>query len=131
MVALKQKETKKEESRRLREREEQEKARKEEEKQKDLREEEVRIMRTWNEEKSQQHIEKFKGYRGDKRCRKCNWFGHMAHQCKREEIEAERELRGGSCENRWELLRCRVMRCNEERGAVRSMRREAQQEVKC
>ena len=54
----------------------------------------------------------------------------MAHQCRREEIEAERELRGESCENRWEPLRCRVMRCNEEKEAARSMRRETQQEVK-
>ena len=28
-------------------------------------------------------------------------------------------------------MRCRVMRCDEEREAVRSMRREAQQEVEC
>jgi len=88
-------------------------------------------MRTWSEKESQRHVEKFRGYRGDKRCRKCNWFGHMAHQCKREEIEAERELRGGLCENRWKPLECRVMRCNEEREAARSVRREVQQEVKC
>ena len=68
-------------------------------------------------------MERFRGYRGDTRCRKCRWFGHMAHHCRRAEIEAERELRGGSCENRWEPLRCRVMRCDEER--------EAQQKVKC
>ena len=76
-------------------------------------------------------MEKFRGYRGDKRCRRCNWFMHMAHQCRREEIKAERKLRGESCENRWELLRCRVMRCDKEREAVHSIRREAQQEVKC
>ena len=76
-------------------------------------------------------MERFRGYRGDKRYRKCNWFGHMAHQCRKEEIKAEKELRGGSGENRWEPLRYRVMRCDEEREAARSMRREAQQEVKC
>jgi len=64
-------------------------------------------------------MEKFRGYRGDKRCRRCNWFGHMAHQCKREEIKAEREQRGGSGENRWEPLRCRVMACKEERRTVK------------
>ena len=115
MVALKQKEIKEEESQRQREQEEQEEARVEEEKQKELREEEIRIMRTWSEEESRQHMEKFRGYRRDKRCRKCNWFGHMAHQCKRKEIEAKRELRGGLCENRWKPLECRVMRCDEER----------------
>ena len=49
----------------------------------------------------------------------------MAHHCRRKEIEAEKELRGGSGENRWEPLRCRVMRCDKEREAVRSIRREA------
>ena len=33
--------------------------------------------------------------------------------------------------NRWKPLECRVMRCDEEREAVRSMRREAQQGMKC
>ena len=103
----------------------------EEEKQKELREEEARTMRTWSEEESRRHVEKFRGYRRDKRCRKCNWFGHMAHQCRREKIEAERELRGESCENRWEPLRCRVMRYDEEREAAHSMRRKVQQEVRC
>ena len=42
----------------------------------------------------------------------------MAHHCRRMEIEAEREQRGGSCENRWEPLRRRVMACEEERVAV-------------
>jgi len=103
----------------------------EEKKQKELREEEVKIMKTWSKEKSRQYMEKLRGYRGDKRCRKCNWFGHMAHQCRREEIEAERELRGGWQENRWEPLRCRVMACNEERRAACSERRKAQQTMKC
>ena len=116
-----------EESQRQRERD----AKKEEEKQNKLKEEEVRMMRTWSEEESQRYVERFRGYRGDTRCRKCGWFGHMAHHCRRAEIEAERELRGGLCENRWELLRCRVMRCDEEREAAHSMRREAQRGVEC
>ena len=55
----------------------------------------------------------------------------MAHHCRRAEIEAERELRGGSAENKWKQLECRVTRYNKEREAVRSMRREVQQQVKC
>jgi len=89
------------------------------------------MMGMWSKEKSQRYVERFRGYRGDKRCRKCSWFGHMAHQCRREEIEAKRELRGGLRENRWEPLRCRVIRCDEEREAARSMGREVQQGVKC
>ena len=76
-------------------------------------------------------MERFRGYRGDTRYRKCGWFGHMVHYCRRAEIEAEREQRGGLQENRWKPLECRVVRCKEEREAVRSVRREAQQEVEC
>ena len=128
MVAIKQKEEKQREEGK-REREGDKKV--EEEKQNKLKEEEIRTMETWSKEESWQYIERFRGYRGDKRCKRCSWFGHMAHQCRRKEIEAERELEGESCENRWELLRCRVMRCDKEREAAHSMRREAQQEVKC
>ena len=103
----------------------------EEEKQNKLKEEEIRIIRMWSEEESQWYVERFRGYRGDKRCKKCSWFGHMAHQCRRKEIEAKRELRGGLEENKWEPLRCRVMMCNEERKAACPSRREAQQAVKC
>jgi len=76
-------------------------------------------------------MERFRGYRRDRRCKKCNWFGHRAYQCKRAKVEAERELRGGSDENRWKPLECRVMRCDKEREAARSTRREAQQGVEC
>ena len=76
-------------------------------------------------------MERFRGYRGDTRCRKCGWFGHMAHHYRRAEIEAEREMRGGLQENRWKPLECRVMRCEEEREAACSIRREAQQTVRC
>jgi len=131
MVALKQKEMREEESRKESQQQREEEKTAEEEKQNKLKEEEVRMMNTWSEEESRRYVEKFRGYRGDKRCRKCSWFGHMAHQCRREEIKAEREMRGGLQENRWEPLRCRVMRCNEEREAARSIRREAQQGMKC
>jgi len=72
----------------------------EEEKQNKLKEEEIRTMGTWSKEESWKYIERFRGYRGDTRCRKCRWFRHMAYYCRRIEIEAEREQRGGSCENR-------------------------------
>ena len=127
MVALRQKEVEEEENRKQREKNE----KKEEEKQIKLKEEEVRTMSTWSEEESQWYVERFRGYRGDTRCKKCSWFGHMAHQCRKAEIEAEREQRGGSQENRWEPLRCRVMRCDKEREAACPIRREAQQGVKC
>jgi len=76
-------------------------------------------------------VERFRGYRGDTRCRKCGWFGHMAHHYRRVEIEAEREQTGGLQENRWKPLECRVMRCDEEREAAHSARREVQQGVEC
>jgi len=62
------------------------------------------MMSTWSEEESQQYVERFRGYRGDKRYKKCSWFGHRAHQCRREEVKAEREQKGESQENRWEPL---------------------------
>jgi len=142
MVAMRQKEIdeqedwrrrerEEEEDWRRREREEEEEKRIEEEKLNKLKEEEVRTMSTWSKEKSRQHVERYRGYRGDKRCKKCSWFGHMVHQCRREEVEAMREQKGESQENRWKPLECRVMRCDEEREAARSMRREAQQGIRC
>jgi len=127
MVALRQKEIEKKENRRQRERGGKEKK----EKQNKLKEKEVRTMETWSKEESRRYVEKFRGYRGDKRCRRCNWFGHTAHQCRREKIEAEREQRGGLNENRWELLRYRVMAYDEKRKVAHSMWREAQQGTKC
>ena len=76
-------------------------------------------------------VERFRGYRGDTRCKKCGWFGHRAHHYRRAEIKAEWEQREGLFENRWELLRCRVIACEKERMAARSVRREVQQLVKC
>ena len=108
MVALKQKKIEEDKQRGEKRRERERDKEAEEEKQNKLKNEEVRVMRTWSEEENRQYVEKFRGYRGDKRCRKCSWFGHVAHQCRREEIEAERELRGGWTENRWELFRVRV-----------------------
>jgi len=115
MVALRQKEMEEEERERKRGHQEEEEAKMEEEKQNKLREEEVRTMRTWSKEESRRYVERFRGYRGDTRYRKCGWFGHMAHHCRRAEIEVEREQTGGLQENRWKPLECRVMRCDEER----------------
>jgi len=131
MVVMRQKEIDEQEDRKRKEGEEEEEKKIEEEKQNKLKEEEVRMMSTWSKEESRQYVEKFRGYRGDKRCRKCSWFGHITHQCRREEVEAEREKKGRLQENRWKTLECRVMRCDEEREAAYSMRREAQQGVKC
>ena len=131
MVALRQKEIGEEENREESRRQREEEAKGEKEKQKELREEEVRIMRGWTKEESREYVERFRGHRRDKRCRKYGWFGHMAHHCRRVEIEAEKEQRGGSDENKWKLLKCRVMACDEERKAACSIRREAQQLVRC
>jgi len=99
MVALRQKKIEEEEVREESRWQREEEARVEEEKLKELREE-VRTMRGWTEEESQRYVEKFKGYRGDTRCRKCGWFGHRAYYCRRVEIEAKKEQRGGLCKNR-------------------------------
>ena len=89
------------------------------------------MMSTWSKEESWKYVERFREYRGDRRCRKCGWFRHIAHHCRRMEIEAERELRGGLYKNGWEPLRSRVMVCEEERMVVHSVRREVQQLIKC
>ena len=107
MVALKQKEIKEEKSREESQRQKERKEQVEERRKKELGEEEVRTMRGWTEEESRRYVKRFRGYRRDKRCKKCSWFGNTAHQCRREEIKAGREQRGGWQENRWELLLCR------------------------
>ena len=88
-------------------------------------------MRGWTEDESWRYVERFRGHRGDRRCRKCGWFRHMAHHCRRMEIKTEREQKRGLYKNRWEPLRCRVMACKEERRVACSIRREAQQLVRC
>jgi len=66
-----------------------------------LRKEEIRTVRGWTKKESWEYMKRFRKYRGDTRCRKCGWFGHMVHHCKQEEVEAEREQRGGLSTNRW------------------------------
>jgi len=125
MVALRQKkieeEEEREEGKRLKEKE----VKEEKEKLEKLREKEVQSMRGWTEDKSWKYVERFRGYRRDMTCRKCGWFGHMAHYCRRMKIKVEREQRG------WQPLRCRVIAYEEERKVACSERREAQQGVKC
>jgi len=36
------------------------------------------------------YIEMMRGRRGDRRCRRCGWFGHLARHCRQKEILAER-----------------------------------------
>ena len=100
MVALKQKEIEEEGQREENQRQKERDVEEKEEKQNKLKEEEIRVIGMWSEEESQWYVERFRRYRGDMRCRKCRWFGHMAHHCRRVEIEAKRKQRGGLWENR-------------------------------
>jgi len=67
MVALKQKEIEEEEQKEERRRERERDKKVEEKKQNKLKEEEVRMMKTWSKEESRQYVERFRGYRGDRR----------------------------------------------------------------
>ena len=80
---------------------------------------------------TQQQLESYKGYRGDQRCKKCSWFGHLVCNCEHEERVAAREWRKGLCGNRWNVPRSRVMGCKEDRREACSIRREVQQGMKC
>ena len=80
---------------------------------------------------TQEQVEKYRGYRGDRRCKRCSWFGHMAYNCQYEERLVAREQRRGLCNNRWNVLKSRVMGCKENRKVVHSEKREAQQGVRC
>jgi len=96
MVAVKQKEIEEEESREKSRQQKEKEREKEKEKQSKLREEEIRRMEEWIEQESRAYVKRYKGYQRDTRCRKCSWFGHMAHYCRKGEIEAEKEQRGGN-----------------------------------
>jgi len=77
-----------------------------------------------------QQLEVYKGYREDRRYKRCSWFGHLARNCEYKERVAAREQREGLCSNRWSALKSRVMGCEEDRKAARSIKRKAQQEMK-
>jgi len=55
----------------------------------------------------------------------------MACHCQYEEKMRERELREGFCQNWWSNLRSKIMSCEKDRKVAHSIRREAQQEVRC
>jgi len=114
MIAVRAKEIEEEEMREENCQQKEKEVEKKKEEQNKLKEEEIQTMKGWSEKESWEYIERFRGYRGDTRCKRCSWFGHMAQHCRREEIEAGREQRGGWFKNRWEPLKCRVMACGEE-----------------
>jgi len=75
-------------------------------------------------------MEMYKGYRGDRRCFGCGWFGYLTHNCRNKKRVAAREKHGGENKNKWEVLRSRVMRCGVEH-AAHPIKGNAQQEKKC
>jgi len=65
--------------------------------------------------KLREELEERKG----KLCRSCKGFGHLARNCRnRKGGEKEAEMP----QNKFEVLRSRVMQCGIEKGAVRSMK---------
>ena len=67
-----------------------------------------------------------RGRRGDHRCRKCGWFGHLARHCRQKEIleERQRKLEGGS--NKFAPLLIKVCRRMEEGNVARPYEGKAQ-----
>ena len=91
MVVVRQKEMEEKEQRKESHQQKKRKVKEKEVKQKKLREEKIRMMRGWNEKKSQEYVESFRGYKEDTRYKKCGWFGHIAQHCKKKQKEVERE----------------------------------------
>jgi len=63
---------------------------------------------------TQQQIEIFQGYRGDRRCFTCEWFRHLACDCRNKELMEARRTQEEESKNRWEALRSCVMSCGVE-----------------
>jgi len=58
------------------------------------------------------YLEMMKGRRGDHRCRKCGWFGHLACHCRQKEILEERKRKSAGGGNKFAPLlskECRRM----------------------
>jgi len=74
--------------------------------------------------KLREELEERKG----KLCRSCKGFGHLARNCRnRKEGEGEAEMP----QNKFEILRSRVMQCGIEERVVRGARREVVRYFKC
>jgi len=58
--------------------------------------------------------------RGDHRCKRCSWFGHMTYQCQKREIVEKRRRKSESGGNRFVPLQSKVNRRME--GGVRFSR---------
>jgi len=56
------------------------------------------------------YIEMMRERRGDRRCRKCRWFGHLARHCRQKEILAERRRKLESRGNKFAPLLSKVYR---------------------
>ena len=53
---------------------------------------------------TQAYIEMMRGMRGDRRCHKCRWFGHLARHCRQKEILAERRKKSEGGGNKFAPL---------------------------
>jgi len=80
---------------------------------------------------TREYFEMCRGRRGNRRCWQCGWFGHMARYCRYKEVMSARQGGREGSENKWEVLRTRVMAGEEDRHAACSAKRKAQQERKC
>jgi len=56
------------------------------------------------------YIEMMRGRRGNCRCHKCGWFGHLAHHCRQKEILAERRRKSEGGDNKFVPLLSKVCR---------------------
>ena len=74
---------------------------------------------------TQAYIEMCRGRRGDRRCKKCRWFGHIACYCRKEIMEERRKKL--LCEvNRLVPLESRVCRRMEAGNVVHPFKGEVQ-----
>jgi len=72
------------------------------------------------------YIEVMRERRGDHRCCKCGWFGHLAHHCRQKEILEKRKRKSMGGGNKFALLLSKVCRRMEGGNAVRPYEGKAQ-----